>query len=52
MKLQPEVFCAKWMRQRPAVLPVRLYFVADRVIDSWYDTCVEGGILLDLGALP
>ena len=46
-KLQPEGFCAKWMRQRLAVLPIRLYFVADRVIDNWDDQCVDGGILFD-----
>ena len=47
MKLQPEGFCAKWMQKRPAVLPVRLYFVADRVFDNWHDRCVDGGILFD-----
>jgi hypothetical protein len=46
-KLQPEGFCAKWMQKRPAVPPVRLYFVADRVIDGWYDQCVDGGIFFD-----
>jgi len=47
MKLQPEGFCAKWLQKRPAVLPVRLYFIADRVIDDWYDRCVDGGIVFD-----
>jgi len=47
MKLRPEGFCAKWMRQRPAVLPVRLYFVADRVVERWYDNCIDGGIVFD-----
>jgi hypothetical protein len=46
-KLQPEGFCAKWMLQRPAVLPVRMYFVADRVKSQWYDRCVDGGIIFD-----
>jgi hypothetical protein len=35
------------MTKAPAVLPVRLYFVADRVLDRWYDCCVDGGILFD-----
>ena len=47
MKLQPEGFCAKWMQKRPAVLPVRMYFVADRVVDVWYDMCVDGGLFFD-----
>lgn len=47
LKLQPEGFCAKWMLQRPAVLPVRMYFVADRVKSHWYDRCVDGGIVFD-----
>ncbi len=47
IQLQPEAFCAKWMRRRPAVPPVRLYFVADRVKNQWYERCVDGGILFD-----
>lgn len=47
LKLRPEGFCDKWMRSNPAVLPVRLYFVADRVLDRWYERCKDGGILFD-----
>jgi hypothetical protein len=46
-KLQPDAFCDKWLLTSPAVLPVRLYFVADRVVTHWYDTCRDGGIVFD-----
>ena len=46
-KLQPEGFFSKWVRQLPAVLPLRLYFIADRAIDRWYDRSKDAGILLD-----
>lgn len=45
--LRPEAFCSKWMVRRPAVLPVRMYFVTDRVTARWYEHCVDGGILFD-----
>ena len=35
------------MLKTPAVIPVRLYFVADRIIGRWYDRCKDGGILFD-----
>lgn len=47
MKLRPDDFFSKWVRQHPAVLPVRLYFVTDRVIERWYDRSKDGGIFLD-----
>ncbi len=47
MKLRPEGFCKKWMQRQPAVLPVRLYFVADRVVSQWYERCADAGILFD-----
>lgn len=46
-KLRPEAFCAKWTITRPAVLPIRLYFIADRNTINWYDQCIDGGILFD-----
>jgi hypothetical protein len=46
-KLQPEAFCGKWMLKRPGVVPIRLYFVADRVVDRWYENSVDAGILFD-----
>ncbi len=47
MKLRPDDFFSKWVRQHPTVLPVRLYFITDRVIDRWYDRSRDGGVLLD-----
>ena len=46
-KLQPSGFCEKWMTRTPAVHPVRLYFVADRVFARWYENCKDGGIVFD-----
>ncbi len=47
MKLRPDDFFSKWVRQHPAVTPVRLYFIADRAIQRWYDRSRDGGVLLD-----
>lgn len=47
MKLRPEGFCQKWLLSQPPVVPVRLYFVCDRVVDRWYDRCVDGGLIFD-----
>lgn len=46
-RLQPRDFVDKWMRRAPAVIPVRLYFMSERVIDDWYDHCKDGGIMFD-----
>ena len=46
-KLRPEDFFSKWVRQHPAVLPLRLYFIADRAVHRWYDRSKDGGVLLD-----
>ncbi|MEK6235154.1 MAG: hypothetical protein N2C14_10600 [Planctomycetales bacterium] len=46
-QLRPEDFADKWFLQRPAVIPIRLYFVADRVTTHWYDACKDGGIVFD-----
>ena len=46
-KLRPSDFSAKWFHKTPAVLPVRMYFVTDRVTLRWYDHSVDGGILFD-----
>lgn len=44
----PEKFCLKWVLTPPTVTPVRLYFIASRVLDStWYDTSVDSGIVFD-----
>lgn len=46
-KLVPPGFCEKWMLKTPAVHPVRLYFVADRIVVNWYDKNKDGGIIFD-----
>lgn len=48
--LRPDDFCRNWVFKQPAVYPVRLYFIADRVNrvrDRWYGFCLDGGILID-----
>ncbi len=46
--LQPLGFCAKWMEKLPPVLPVRLFFVADRLpAANWTDRTTNAGILFD-----
>ena len=48
MELQPKVFCAKWMRSMPTVLPLRMFFVPFRVNTyQWDNTCHDGGVLFD-----
>jgi len=46
-KLRPEGFYTKWVRKHPGVLPIRMYFITDRVIARWYDHCVDAGIVFD-----
>ncbi|MCH7909200.1 MAG: hypothetical protein IIB38_06235 [Candidatus Hydrogenedentes bacterium] len=46
-KLRPEDFFSKWVKNPPAVQPIRLYFVADRPSMNWRELCVDGGILFD-----
>ena len=46
-KLRPGDFANKWMAESPAVEPVRMYFVTDRVTLRWYERSVDGGILFD-----
>ena len=46
--LVPERFCHKWVRTAPSVMPVRLYFIASRVLDrDWFEACVDAGIFFD-----
>ena len=47
IKLRPDDFFTKWVYKRAAVLPVRMYFVTDRVTTQWFERCVDGGILFD-----
>jgi hypothetical protein len=47
-ELQPDTFCSKWMRDAPAVNPVRMFFVSEALQrTSWYSTVREAGLLLD-----
>ncbi len=46
--LQPTDWCTLWMQDRPAVYPIRLFFVPHRVSHrDWFFRCVQGGILFD-----
>ncbi|MCX7011681.1 MAG: hypothetical protein NTW86_03785 [Candidatus Sumerlaeota bacterium] len=45
--ISPDRFCQRWMKRMPAVSPVPLYFVADRVVERWYNRSSELGILFD-----
>ena len=53
--LWPESFCKMWMLKPPAVPPVRMYFITDRVCcdlgdhvrSNWYNLSVKSGILFD-----
>jgi hypothetical protein len=47
-QLVPESFCTKWIRTRPAVIPVKLFFMTSRPRNThWRDTCVDAGIVFD-----
>lgn len=46
-RLQPESFCKRWWHDQPVVLPIKLFFLADRVSSSRYHLGVEAGVLLD-----
>ena len=46
--LQPLNWCDLWMRDRPAVPPVRMFFVPHRVSQKdWLPSSFNGGILFD-----
>lgn len=52
--LQPDAFCAKWLREKPPVVPVRAFFVSEALSRSgassqrrWYDSSVDAGLLFD-----
>lgn len=45
---QPHKWCQNWMRELPAVDPVRAFFVPHRVeFNEWIETCLYGGLLFD-----
>ena len=52
--LQPDGFCKKWLRDMPAVLPVRAFFVSEALLRSgasarcqWYEHSTDAGLLFD-----
>jgi hypothetical protein len=47
-ELDEEAFRKKWLREQPAVNPVRLFFVPRRIgRPEWRETAIEGGVLFD-----
>ena len=53
-QLQPDAFCAKWLRERPPVVPMPAFFVSEALsrlgVSSrrrWYDHSVDAGLLFD-----
>ncbi len=47
-ELQPESFCKKWMRNDPALFPMRMFFVAEALPrGGWYNFAADAGLLLD-----
>ena len=54
MQLQPDQFCAKWLRERPPVVPLRAFFVSEALSRSgdpsrrrWYEDSIDAGLLFD-----
>jgi hypothetical protein len=46
--IAPLDWCSYWMKDRPAVWPMRAFFVPHRIgLRDWLDTCVHGGLLFD-----
>ena len=53
-QLQPDAFCAKWLRERPATLPMRAFFISEALSRSgasarhqWYERSIDAGLLFD-----
>ncbi len=47
-ELQPEAFCESWLEVPPVVLPVRMFFVADAVLErGWRHKGRKAGLLFD-----
>ena len=45
--LQPDNFLAKWVKTRPANVPLRMFFVTERVGTNWHNLAVDAGLLFD-----
>ena len=47
-QLQPDNFCSKWFRDRPAVNPVRMFFISEALSSvDWRNESVDAGLLFD-----
>ena len=53
-QLQPGAFCAKYLRERPAIVPVRAFFISEALSRSgasarnqWYERSTDAGLLFD-----
>ena len=53
-QLQPDAFCAKWLRERPAIPPMRAFFISEALSRSgasarrqWYEHSTDAGLLFD-----
>ena len=47
-RLQPSSFCQKWMRDQPAFMPIRMFFIAEALSRGhWFSSVSDAGILFD-----
>lgn len=46
--LQPDSFCRKWMNSMPALVPMRMFFIAEALPrGNFYDLASDAGLLFD-----
>lgn len=45
--LQPDNFFSKWVLSRPANVPIRMFFVTERIVVDWHDIARDTGLLFD-----
>ena len=46
--LRPDSFCAKWMHSRPALVPLRMFFIAEALHQGdFYNLASDAGLLFD-----
>jgi hypothetical protein len=46
-RLSPSSFCNRWFDTNPVHLPVKLFFLTDRVAENWTTRSYDAGILFD-----
>jgi hypothetical protein len=46
-RLNPKSFCDRWFDTPPVHLPVKLFFLTDRVVENWMTRSYDAGILFD-----